>query len=74
MSRLVTIGPPFDKPLTFGDPDQITAIQIMNGEDLYCTACWSTFDDSWNKSGRWCPECEGARLRWGAGHYKAKAS
>ena len=67
---------PFDRPLRIGDPEQIAALAIMNGEFVFCPACYAQFDPEgrhYGEVGMSCPRCWQARLEAGAAMHLPEA-
>jgi len=61
---------PFDRPLAIGDPEQVQAVQAMNGPDLYCPVCFDVPADYGRRArpGQSCFLCGVGCYAWGAGH------
>jgi len=69
---------PFDRPLVFGDREQVRAINAMNTDGLYCPACWAIYQDGQIVAdglfretlgrGSRCPSCRRMHLLRGARH------
>lgn len=57
---------PFKRPLRMGDREQIRAVNIMNGDELYCPVCYTTYDPAYHSVGETCRECRWGRLQAGA--------
>jgi hypothetical protein len=47
----------FDRPLTFGDADQVRVIRIMNGDQAYCLRCYKEYDPLLFSRGAKCRTC-----------------
>lgn len=45
---------PFKRPLRMGDREQIRAVKIMNGDELYCPVCYKTYDPDRHSVGEGC--------------------
>ena len=58
--------PPFDRPLTLGDPEQLAAMAAMNGDQLYCSHCYATSGWPVGWVGDRCPDCRKGDLLPGA--------
>ena len=50
----------FDGALKFGDPDQIRILQVMNGNEPYCSECFRPLQAGIvDDIGERCPRCGG---------------
>ena len=63
---------PFKRPLRFGDREQIRAINIMNGDELYCPVCYAAYDPYGHGVGETCRQCRWGKLRAGAALQRAE--
>ena len=64
----LVVRPPFDRPLVFGDPEQLAAMRVINGRDAYCSHCYHAHGSSVGVEavGLRCPRCGEGYLLPGA--------